>query len=69
MFAYTLIEPDSSKPLARLAAGKAIQPEVIPGKWTTYGSNEDSIRAGRTLLARHVLICTLPSVLGISMVD
>jgi len=70
MFAHTLIDTDSSWPLARLVAEKVIQPEVIPDEWTAWGGTmQDSIQAGRTLLARHVLICTLPAVLDFSMVD
>ncbi len=73
LFAYTLIDSDSSLYLARLVTEQVIQKEAIPDAWTVWSGMkvplQDSIRDGRTILARHVLICTLPSVLGVSMVD
>lgn len=72
-FAHTLIDDDSSLYLAGLVAEKVIQREAIPEDWTLWEgastSLQNSIRWGRIGLARHVLICTLPSVLGISVYD
>ena len=76
-FVYVLIDTDSAYDLARLEAEGVIRREVIPEPWTIlegiFEGQEfplrDAIRTGRSDLARHVLICTLPSVAGISMVD
>lgn len=76
LFAYGLIEYDAALYLAWLVAEKVIQLESIPTEWTLLaviaGKNKlepDVIRGGRTRLARHILVCTLPAVLGVSVVD
>ena len=72
-FAYALIDPDDALDLARLEAKGMIQREAIPWDWKWLAEVEggatlqETIRWGRTRLAQHVLNCTLPSVLGVSM--
>ena len=75
-FAYTLIEYDADFYLARLVTEGVIQRENIPFEWSAFASglkkHEDlrnAIRWGRADLARHILICTLPTILGISLSD
>jgi hypothetical protein len=72
-FAYSLLEGDAALDLARLEAEGVIQREAIPSDWTILFRGgftlQEAIEMQRRQLARHVLICTLPSVLGVSMVD
>lgn len=69
-FAYILTDPDAGIYLERLLAWKVIQREVIPKEWTFGARNGDvplhqAIREKRLSLARHILICTLPSVIDV----
>ena len=72
-FAYALINDTTSLYLARLEAEGVIQREAIPRRWKWLAEGEggatlqETIRWGRAELARNVLSCTLPSVLGVSM--
>ena len=71
-FAYTLVEIDTSLYLARLVEERVLQREAIPDDWTVFARSfplQDAIRHGRTIWARHVLICTLPTVIGLSISD
>ena len=71
LFAYTLLEVDSGHNLARLVHEQVIAEDAIPDLWTFFQSGgfplKDSIENQRAFLARHILICTLPAVMGISM--
>lgn len=73
LFAYTLIESDASIYLSRLVEERVIQREALPDEWTVFASGtfplKEAIRQARTSLARHVLICTLPTVMGLSLSD
>lgn len=72
-FAYALIDPDDAVELARLEAEGVIQRQATPWDWKWLAEREggatlqEAILWGRMQLAQHVLGCTLPSVLGISM--
>lgn len=72
-FAYALIDTDTALYIARLEAEGVIQREAIPFNWKWYAEGKggatlhEAVRWGRAQLARHVLSCTLPSVLGVSM--
>ena len=71
--AHSLVEADAAIYLARLEAEGVIQRDAIHFHWKFLAGAEsgatlqEAIRWGRARLARHVLGCTLPSVLGISM--
>ncbi len=64
--AYTLIGYDSASTLARLESEGVIPRAAIPKHWIIFAgeglSLPTAIRAARTTLARHILICILPKV-------
>jgi hypothetical protein len=66
LFAYTLIDYDAALHLARLAEENIVERSTIPERWTLWAGSDfpldQSIRAERTNLARHVLVCIIPQV-------
>ena len=72
-FASALIDYDAEIYLARLITEGVIQSEDIPLEWRALTSLKarpgSAIRWGRSHLARHVIACTLPTILGISLSD
>lgn len=72
-FAYSLIDTDAALYLARLEADGVIQRDAIPWNWRAFARGKGGatlqkvIRWGRTGLAKHILRCTLPTVIGVSM--
>ncbi len=70
-FAHWLLEADSGLYLARLVHEQVISEEAIPGFWKAFRSGgfplKDSIDSFRAFMVRHILICTLPGVMGIDM--
>ncbi len=72
-FAYTLIDSDAALYLARLVYDKILQREAVPFSWKIYSEGNANLRipilVARTQLARHILICTLPKISGVSALD
>lgn len=70
-FAYSLLQTDSAFYLAKLVADRVIQREAIPQKWRLLEGAQftlaRSISSERRILAQHILICTLPTVMDLSM--
>jgi len=66
LFAYTLIDDDAALHLARLVTDNLVERSTIPERWILWAGPDfpldDSIRAERTNLARHVLVCVIPQV-------
>lgn len=64
--AYTLIEYDAARNLAILADENILPLEAFPQLWAMFHDKDFSlvsaIRAERTQLARHILICIIPQV-------
>lgn len=74
LFTYTLMDEEAGFFLSRLVSEGVMPLAAIPDEWTLWTHSgtvtlADSIRHSRITLARHILICTLPEVAGISMRD
>jgi hypothetical protein len=73
LFGYALIDYDASVHLARLVNDGIIGRSLIPYQWSWLNSGQalkaDMMSAMRANLARHVMICTLPTVLGINIYE
>lgn len=65
-FTYTLIDYDAAVRLTKLVAKKVIERKSMPEAWSFFEGDgfrlDESIRASRMNLARHILICILPQV-------
>ncbi len=68
---YQLIDGDTDAHLAILIDNRLIERKQLPDEWNLLGRDllQLGIRSGRTSLAQHILLCILPTVMGISAID
>lgn len=65
-FVSALLDYDAPVHLARLASEGLVDEAAFPSAWTVLAGGgfplEESIRAARTNLARHIVVCVIPQV-------